>query len=601
MGRLNFVLLLLICGVYLILIWILLSKFGVAKQRWVQTRSGIAWVTESPVTPDVTIRVEFKRTSYGPILNIPGDEDTIRLSLGQGKVIENNRHRPTIDIICDHFKLVKFIADSISSAYAVCFNGLLNSKGIHRMLAAPSERGYANEPTTGERYWLHSSGIALYASVPVDFDAVHSKIGKQLCFRNNGKQSQYFSVCTGSNARVLHEYMADTYLGWPRIQPWLELFKTAVIFGSKLSNSNSNDTQQKLRYILRHKNESGLRNLIMKTDLKYFVECLSQSKICRQNSDRLRLSSVKMTLPVLAICHVNTDCFRDGFRRGYWQLRNGENRIPYLFNDNDELMPVLNLDVDGADTWFTERVMQTAVDLGTDVFSVDRKIPSDEIESLHRIPAVSIFKTNPRKSQKFAAFVHLPETAPTWASLRALIPAHIHYGLLGYPYTVAPPVGGVDNDLYARWLELMTFLPMMSFTILPSELANEEDKMNEKDKMSIVNISRKYTQIRRNIVEPILLQAVDEVRKNGAPLIRPVWWAHPTDDQAIQQAADDQFMIGKKLLVAPILQPNTTEREIYIPAGRWRDTLKNRLLTGPVRLVNYTIRQDQVATFQLLI
>ena len=50
---------------------------------------------------------------------------------------------------------------------------------------------------------------------------------------------------------------------------------------------------------------------------------------------------------------------------------------------------------------------------------------------------------------------------------------------------------------------------------------------------------------------------------------------------------DDEFMIGKDLLVAPVLKPDVTARLVYLPNGTWYDYWTNKKYAGGV-----TIRID---------
>lgn len=51
-----------------------------------------------------------------------------------------------------------------------------------------------------------------------------------------------------------------------------------------------------------------------------------------------------------------------------------------------------------------------------------------------------------------------------------------------------------------------------------------------------------------------------------------------------------EFMLGEKVVVAPILTKGATSRDIYLPKGVWKDmnNKKSKLIMGPKWLYNYT-------------
>jgi alpha-glucosidase (family GH31 glycosyl hydrolase) len=54
------------------------------------------------------------------------------------------------------------------------------------------------------------------------------------------------------------------------------------------------------------------------------------------------------------------------------------------------------------------------------------------------------------------------------------------------------------------------------------------------------------------------------------PVMRPLFYDFPGDGRAWE--TEDEYMFGPDYLVAPILYPGKTERQVYLPAGvRWTD------------------------------
>lgn len=99
--------------------------------------------------------------------------------------------------------------------------------------------------------------------------------------------------------------------------------------------------------------------------------------------------------------------------------------------------------------------------------------------------------------------------------LKSIIPTVLTYGIMGYPFGLMGPVGGVsvlgefqrlpDKELYIRWLQLMTYLPVMELSVGPWMYDQE-----------VVNHTRKLLSFRADILWPqILSSAVEEAVKLG--------------------------------------------------------------------------------------
>ena len=78
-----------------------------------------------------------------------------------------------------------------------------------------------------------------------------------------------------------------------------------------------------------------------------------------------------------------------------------------------------------------------------------------------------------------------------------------------------------------------------------------------------------------------------------------MWWIAPHDPVA--QTTDDEFLVGDHLLVAPILEKNARKRDVYLPAGRWRDNINVKNVWTVVKkgtwIKNHPVKLHEIATF----
>ncbi len=60
--------------------------------------------------------------------------------------------------------------------------------------------------------------------------------------------------------------------------------------------------------------------------------------------------------------------------------------------------------------------------------------------------------------------------------------------------------------------------------------------------------------------------------------MRALWLQYPDDAKAV--ACGDQYLFGKNLLVAPVVEQGATIRKVYLPKGNWYDFWTNERMEG---------------------
>ncbi|MBN2252794.1 MAG: DUF5110 domain-containing protein, partial [Kosmotogaceae bacterium] len=77
-------------------------------------------------------------------------------------------------------------------------------------------------------------------------------------------------------------------------------------------------------------------------------------------------------------------------------------------------------------------------------------------------------------------------------------------------------------------------------------------------------------------------------------MIRPLALAWPQDRETYY--ADDQFMMGSAIMVAPVYQRNSEGRHVYLPEGEWLDLNSKSIIEGGHIWVNAPL--DSIPHFQ---
>ncbi|AJY46303.1 alpha-xylosidase [Martelella endophytica] len=91
-----------------------------------------------------------------------------------------------------------------------------------------------------------------------------------------------------------------------------------------------------------------------------------------------------------------------------------------------------------------------------------------------------------------------------------------------------------------------------------------------------VDVLRQFTKLKMKLM-PTLYSAAVEASKTGLPMMRPMLLEFPEDRAC--DPLDRQYMLGDKLLVAPVLDASG-DVEFYLPKGRWTHILSGEEVEG---------------------
>jgi alpha-glucosidase (family GH31 glycosyl hydrolase) len=194
------------------------------------------------------------------------------------------------------------------------------------------------------------------------------------------------------------------------------------------------------------------------------------------------------------------------------------------------------------------------------------------------------------------------DTSSTWRTLRAQIMGGIGAGLSGIPFW-GTDIGGfvpteeLTPELYVRWFQWSAFCPLFrghgrawklrlpwgwnTGTPGPKEVSGEwtanwppEADLHRAD---VEAICRKYLNLRYQLL-PYIYSTAAQAHETGLPLIRALSIGWPQDPQSV--LIDDAYMWGDHFLVAPVYEPQTANRQVYLPQGTWWDYWKKTGIEG---------------------
>jgi len=195
--------------------------------------------------------------------------------------------------------------------------------------------------------------------------------------------------------------------------------------------------------------------------------------------------------------------------------------------------------------------------------------------------------------QRYASFLWSGDVYSTWETLGTQIPIAINTGLSGIPFWGTDiggfvPTSDFTSELFVRWFQFGAFCTLFrshgrtwklrlpwgwnTGELGPIEIANYTGaglpQPADLHHPEVEPICRKYLELRYRLL-PYLYSAVRECTRTGLPVMRALWLHYPDDPVAV--ARGDEYLWGRDLLVAPVVEKAATSRRLYLPRGVWYD------------------------------
>ena len=182
-------------------------------------------------------------------------------------------------------------------------------------------------------------------------------------------------------------------------------------------------------------------------------------------------------------------------------------------------------------------------------------------------------------------------------------------GIAFWGFDIAGFAGPLPTpDLYRRATQLACFCPVMQWHSEPdggqfrelmpgAEGNNERSPWNMERAYALPGFAEEMRFWHRAEGEAPALSPQDSARvRRGKPPHAPA--AGVLLARAMQRAADcaDEFLLGRDLLVAPLLEENAARRRVYLPEGEWRDSLHRRDAHRP-RRARLPLREGRLPVF----
>ncbi|XP_060062906.1 SITS-binding protein-like [Ylistrum balloti] len=487
-----------------------------------------------------------------------------------------------------------------------------------------------------ERYWISSGGGSIYVHnedpVSVKWNL---KNDNKICLVGNNNGSFYgqkrtrgtdlnYTVCHGTNPVTTHKFVRKLLPKGPNNLPSWRSLKYPV--WSTFGVAQSYDiTDNDIYGLAKEINERNLNCSFIEIDGKWeqhfgdldfdskrFPNITAVVKYVKSLGYSL---SVEVS-PYFGYKSINFD---EGIDDGNFILDAGR-KVPAFLPMQNSIYAMLDITNPSAESWMKMKMIRLSSTYKITAFhifyrnrswmpfspsfhaaevtpSMIRNLFAELVTSFNEVDADIVEGTS--GSQNQVSFINIPTKVSIQSEgecITGVIETALTLGIMGYPFVIVDgmfvqePNAGLEEfdlpnrQLYIRWMQMASFFPAMKFAVPPWSFDDE-----------CVELARNASALHQEYTVKIINEIQKEI-KNGDPIIRPIWWTAPSDEEA--HRAKNEFMIGDSLLVAPVVCDHVTERHIYLPEGFWTDMLTGDFIYGERWLLNYEVKINQIPHFK---
>ncbi|XP_013183870.2 myogenesis-regulating glycosidase [Amyelois transitella] len=488
----------------------------------------------------------------------------------------------------------------------------------------------ADNAAVVEKYWLNSEGTYIYvhAESPLFVD-YHNVLDNHICFiaevtapyskkrvHNNLKYDVWFF----NDAKEAQQHAIATYLGKPTGIPDRRMIE-APVWSTWARYSRDIDQENVLEYA-KEIAQSGFGNAQLDIDDLWEV-CYGSLTVDEKKFPDMKkliqdLKDLGFRVTIWTHPFINKGCdpwYSEALEKGYFVLNEEGNPDGSWWNDNGTVPGYIDFTNPAAGQWFADRLHTLIDTYGIDSLKFDAgesswgpQIPVQNGDiDLHPSNVVSdylrlvsqfgnmIEVRSGMRTQDLPIFIRIVDKDSVWGwdnGLYTLITTLLQLNLSGYTLVLPDMIGGngydevkPNKELFIRWTQANVFMPSLQFSFVPWDHDDEA-----------VEICLRYVKMHAAFTDEIVAAMEASVR-DGTPVNPPIWWIDPTDEVAL--AIWDEFLLGERILAAPVVEEGAVSRNIYLPRGNWRDGVTGELHQGPLWLNDYPAPLDTLPYFTL--
>ncbi|MEX0322767.1 MAG: glycoside hydrolase family 31 protein [Puniceicoccaceae bacterium] len=182
----------------------------------------------------------------------------------------------------------------------------------------------------------------------------------------------------------------------------------------------------------------------------------------------------------------------------------------------------------------------------------------------------------------------------SWRDLQTLIPHMVVENLSGYTFSCPDMIGGglwidflpgrdFDQELVVRSAQCQALMPMMQVSVAPWRVLDSVH----------FNAFKKAVSLREQFSE-LIEDLAEQSGASGIPIMSNLEYVFPESGYA---DINDQFMVGDRLMVAPVVE-KAFKRQVLLPPGNWTSDT-DEVHQGPAE-IEIDVPLDRLPYFTLI-
>ncbi len=184
-----------------------------------------------------------------------------------------------------------------------------------------------------------------------------------------------------------------------------------------------------------------------------------------------------------------------------------------------------------------------------------------------------------------------------WNKLAAQIPLALSAGMGLIPFwttDISGYCGDIKDrdamaELYIRWMQFGVFNPLSRAHHEGNNAAEPWTFGTQAESICRDAISLKYK------LHPYIYTYARNAYDTGMPLMRALLLEYPDDAETFR--VEGEFLLGKEMLVAPVVEKEASSKQVYLPQGEWIDYNDGKTVYRGKQWIDYRVQLSTIPMF----